>query len=458
MASLPSLRIVAIVRLIRGWVSSLVWSKGPSKDPLLSDEQLAVYDALETTNSHIFITGKAGTGKSVLLRYFATHTKKVVVKVAPTGIAALGIQGQTIHSLFRLPTGVLDPRTIKLSADTQEILQHLDAVIIDEISMVRADTIDAIERTLRIAKGSQAPFGGVQIIMVGDVYQLPPVVTGDQLQEYFRVKYGGAYFFNAHAWKKTELSTYELQTVYRQSDEGFKDVLNAVRNGSYGKDTLNRLSARVVRPIDAPKDAVTLTSTNKAARQINETRIASLRGTAKVYAATITGEVPEGALPTDEKLSLRVGAQVIFIKNDPDGNWLNGTTGTIKSLKKDSIRVACGKAVYDVSPSVWEQSSYVYDEELDGIRQEITGTFMQLPIKLAWAITIHKSQGCTYDKVVVDLRRGAFAHGQTYVALSRCRSLEGLYLLGNIRPQDIIIDPVVTKFMKQVQNVKDTGS
>ena len=420
-------------------------------DPSLSDEQMAIYHALEHTNTHAFITGKAGTGKSVLLRYFASHTKKVVVKAAPTGIAALSIQGQTIHSLFRLPMGLIDPRSIKVSAETQDILRHVDAVIIDEISMVRADVVDAIDKILRIAKASPTPFGGAQIIAFGDVYQLPPVVVGTQLQSYFSTTYGGAYFFNAHAWGKTEMTTYELQAVFRQSDEGFRDMLNMIRDGSYTKETLDTLATRVISPAAAPTDVVTLTSTNKAAQHINEARLAVLRGKTKTYTATTTGYMPAGTVPADEKLSLRVGAQVIFIKNDADGNWVNGTTGIITCLKKDSVRVACGKTVHDVVPSTWEQSNYVYNEALDGIRQELAGTFTQFPLKLAWAITIHKSQGLSYDRVVVDLRRGAFAHGQTYVALSRCRSLEGLYLLGSIQPQDILIDPIVTKFMERVQ-------
>ncbi len=420
-------------------------------DPALSDEQLAVYITLEDSQTHAFVTGKAGTGKSVLLRYFAAHTKKIVVKVAPTGIAALNVQGQTVHSLFRLPTGFIDPRNVNVSRETQEILQHVDTIIIDEISMVRADTIDAIDQILRIAKASELPFGGTQIVAFGDVYQLPPVVVGAQLQSYFLAKYGGAYFFNAHVWKKTALTIYELQTVFRQSDEDFRDLLNAIRNGSHTKGMLSELALRVVSPTSVPADTITLTSTNKAAEEINRARLVVLRGKMRTYSAVITGEMPNGSLPTDESLSLRIGAQVIFIKNDPDGKWVNGTTGVIKSLKKDCIRVKCGSVVHNVVPTLWERSSYIYDEELDGMRQEVTGTFTQFPIKLAWAITIHKSQGCTYDKVAVDLRRGAFAHGQAYVALSRCRSREGLYLLSSVKPQDIIIDPVVTKFMERVQ-------
>ncbi len=420
-----------------------------AEDPLLSDEQMAIYRALESSESHAFITGKAGTGKSVVLRYFASHTKKVVVKVAPTGISALAVQGQTIHSLFRLSTGVLDPRSIQVSSETEEILRHVDVIVIDEISMVRADTIDAIDRILRISKANQLPFGGTQMVMFGDVYQLPPVAVGLRLQNYFRAKYGGAYFFNAHVWKKTELTTYELQTVFRQADESFRDLLNEVRNGSYTKKTLTTLNSRVAALSDTPTDTIILTSTNKAAQEINEERLSRLRGKTKSYSAVTTGNVPIGTLPTEKKLKLRIGAQVVFIKNDPDKNWVNGTMGVVKVLKKDYIRVACGKAVYDVVPVTWEQSAYSYDEELEVMRQEVTGTFTQLPIKLAWAITIHKSQGCSYDKVVIDLRRGAFAHGQAYVALSRCRSLAGLYLLGRIKPQDILIDPTVTKFMAQ---------
>jgi ATP-dependent DNA helicase PIF1 len=445
--------VVTLCVRLRQYVATLFRKSGAAADPALSDEQKAIYDLLEKGGSHAFITGKAGTGKSVLLRYFANHTKRTVIKVAPTGIAALNIQGQTIHSLFRLPTGLIDSRTVKVAAETQQILQHADTIIIDEISMVRADTVDAIDRILQIAKGNRLPFGGVQIAAFGDVYQLPPVVVGAQLQNYFLAKYGGAYFFNAHVWKKATLTMFELQTVFRQSDMDFKDLLSMIRDGSYDATTLSTLAARVIPPADAPLEAITLTSTNKAAQQINEARLAGVRGKARTYNAAITGDMPEASLPTDKRLTLRVGAQVVFIKNDPERKWVNGLTGVVTSLKKDTVRVNCNGLVYDVVPSMWEQSRYVYDEEADAIRQEVAGTFMQLPLKLAWAITIHKSQGCTYDKAVVDLRRGAFAHGQTYVALSRCRSLERLYLLGDIRPQDIIIDPVVTKFMERVQSV-----
>jgi ATP-dependent exoDNAse (exonuclease V) alpha subunit len=412
---------------------------------------MTIYNALEGTNSSVFITGKAGTGKSILLRYFATHTKKVVIKVAPTGIAALNIRGQTIHSLFRLSVGFIDPRTIKVSRETREVLQYVEVIIIDEVSMVRADTIDAIDQILRITKKNQLPFGGIQVIAFGDVYQLPPVVDSPQLQHYFLAKYGGAYFFNAHVWKKTCLITYELHTVFRQSNEEFKVILGTIRDGSYGQHVLARLATRVVRSTDIPTNIITLTSTNKAARLINETHLAHLHGKLRTYTATITGNMPHNSMPTDEKLTLRINSQVIFVKNDPDGRWVNGTTGTIKSLKEDYIQVACNETVYEVVPHMWEQSNYVYDEALDAMRQEITGTFTQFPLKLAWAVTIHKSQGCTYSEVAIDLRHGAFAHGQTYVALSRCRTLEGIYLLGEIRPEDIIIDPEVTKFMQQVQ-------
>ncbi len=434
----------------------MLWRYRPNRsstaNPVLSNEQKALYDILEDTDSHIFITGKAGTGKSALLRYFASHTSKTVVKVAPTGIAALAIGGQTIHSLFRLPIGLVDNRKLILRTETRALLGHLDAVIIDEISMVRADTIDGIDYLLRRAKGNDTPFGGVQIIAFGDPYQLPPVVTDRKLRDYFTARYGGPYFFNAHIWKKTTLTTYELRTVFRQSDEAFKTVLNEIRSGLYTPDTLSKLASRTISSTEHPRDAIILTSTNDVAKAINNQRLARLNTRQRTYRAITTGLMPQSSLPVDHDLALKVGAHVMFTKNDPDGRWVNGTQGVIKSLRKDHIRVKCGGKTYMVLPTTWEQSAYEYSEELNAMTQEVVGTLSQFPLRLAWAITIHKSQGCSYDKVVIDIPNGAFAHGQVYVALSRCRTLNGLYLAGRIEPKDIIIDSAVLKFMDQVRH------
>jgi len=415
----------------------------------LSKEQLYVLDRLEKTTDHAFVTGKAGAGKSLLLRYFAATTNKTTVIVAPTGVAAMNIKGQTIHSLFKLPVGLINPRSLRVQEETEYLLQHIDVIVIDEISMVRADVIDGIDQVLRLARKNDLPFGGVQIIAFGDVYQLPPVVEGPALFNYFAKVYGGAYFFNARVWRDTNLQIYELRHVFRQSDEQFRTVLNAVRNGTFTQADLAVLNTRLANAeaLSNQQDAITLAGTNAAASAINQRRLCELKGKVHIYHATITGDPAKSAFPADNELALKVCAQVIFIKNDPDGRWVNGTIGTVKSMSKHTVQVRCGKNIYEVEPTMWEQTRYYYDEQAKHIEQEVVGTFTQLPLRLAWAITIHKSQGSTYDSVVVDLRAGAFAHGQTYVALSRCKTLAGLHLLGEIHPEDIIVDDAVANFM-----------
>jgi ATP-dependent DNA helicase PIF1 len=415
----------------------------------LSDEQQAVLRRLEETSDHMFITGKAGTGKSLLLTHFADTTGKNVVKVAPTGVAATVIKGQTIHSLFGLPVGVIDPRHLHVEDETKQLLKHVDTIIIDEISMVRADTIEGINHVLQVARKSKLPFGGVQLIMFGDVYQLPPVVE-KALSHYFTQTYGGAYFFNAHVWKSAELHIHELQHVFRQTGTDFREVLDNVRSDSATPEDLDLLHTRVTGEADLPRtNTMTLTSTNAAAQEVNARRLADLRGTPRTYNAATTGSPTRSAFPTESSLSLKKGAQVLFVRNDPEGRWINGTIGTITSCSKLSVSVRCGTKTYEVMPVTWEQLEYTYDEKKETITQEVVSTFTQLPVKLAWAITIHKSQGSTYDKLIVDLGKGAFAHGQTYVALSRCRTLEGLYLLNAIKPRDIIVDPAVAAFMNR---------
>lgn len=441
----------AISKRVHEYVSSWLTINKTNVDPILSNEQMEIYRALEETDGCAFITGKAGTGKTVLLRYFVANTKKSVVVVAPTGIAALSIRGQTIHSLFKMPPGLIDPRQITIDPKTKQLLSHVDAVIIDEISMARADTIDVIDYMLRIAKGSYDPFGGTQIIAFGDVYQLPPVVE-KSLRSYFASTYGGPYFFNAKVWKRAKLTTHELQTIFRQSDKAFKAILNMIRDGQTTSEILRTLAERVTAAKEVLENAMTLTGTNGAAEAINLRQLNTLSSRQKTYDAVITGTIPENAYPTNAQLVLKKGAQVVFIKNDPDGRWVNGTIGTIKSLRKHAVKVRCNDKTIEVTPATWEQLTYEYDEDLNTVDQKVTGTFMQLPLKLAWAMTIHKSQGCTYDKVVIEPGDGLFAHGQAYVALSRCRSLGGLYLLRPIGLKDIIIDLAVVEFMRAARS------
>ena len=415
----------------------------------LSDEQQSLYRTIESSNQHFFISGKAGTGKSVLLKHFAASTKKQIVVVAPTGVAAMNVKGQTIHSLFRFNPGLIEPNKIKLIDQTKQLLHVVDAIVIDEISMVRADMIDGIDRMLRLAKNRKEPFGGVQIIAFGDMYQLPPVVETAELRKYFSDTYDGPYFFKAKVWQNTVLHNHELKTVFRQSNKRFKEILDAIRQGSPSQQDFEILRQRIVTQKDLPAgDYVTLTSSNAAARKINDTHLNNLQTKSKTYSAKIVGSIASNSFPTEGQLVLRVGAQVIFIKNDPSNRWVNGTIGTVLRLLSESVIIQCGSRQYEVFPTSWEKSTYTYNEEADTIEQKVTCTFTQLPLKLAWAITIHKSQGCSYRKVAIDLRDGAFAHGQTYVALSRCRTLEGIFLLGEVRQSDIIVDPTIVDFMK----------
>lgn len=306
------LKAIAITKQARSYLLTGQAIHDIAFDPTLSDEQMEVYTALEDTGGHAFITGKAGTGKSVLLRYFASHTNKSAVIVAPTGIAALSIQGQTIHSLFKLPIGFRHSQQITISPKTKQLLSHVETVIIDEVSMVRADTIDAIDYILRIAKNSYAPFGNTQIIAFGDVYQLPPVVE-KSLRSYFETNYGGPYFFNAKVWKRTKLTTYELQRIFRQSDEAFKAVLNTIRDGHPTPYELNVLEKRVIATTEIPENTMTLTATNATANDINMRRLNALAGRQKTYNAIMFGTMPENSHPANTNLTLKKGAQVVFV-------------------------------------------------------------------------------------------------------------------------------------------------
>lgn len=413
----------------------------------LSEEQMAMYETMERKSTNMFITGKAGTGKSVLLQYFRTNTTKNVVVVAPTGIAAMNVGGQTIHSLFKLPLGLITPQSIKKDNRVAKILGHIDCVVIDEISMVRADCMDGIDMMLRYAKKSDQPFGGTQIIMFGDVFQLPPVIAERELYSFFRNEYGGYYFFDAHVWKTTSFSVYELTDIFRQKDSTFTNLLNAIRNGAIDYELFDEINKRV--SVDAPtKGAVFLVPTNAQVDAINSQKLALLPGKTHTFQAKVDGDFDRSAYPTEEFIQLKKGAQVILLKNDKDKRWVNGSIGYVQDLSADTITVSINGQSHDLEKQSWNKIKYEYNEETKKIEEKIIGSFSQFPIRLAWAITIHKSQGQSYDKVVIDLGRGSFAHGQTYVALSRVRSLEGLYLTRPIQSKDIIVDQKIIDFMR----------
>ncbi len=414
----------------------------------LSNEQQKLIDILEQSNEDVFITGKAGTGKSLLLKYFKQKSSKKLVVCAPTGVAALNVGGQTIHSLFKIPPSFIRQGSIHLDYKTATLLKNIDAVVIDEISMVRADLMDAIDESLRQARHNDLPFGGVQIIMFGDLYQLPPVVSDPELHKYFADNHNGFYFFNASVWKKTKLNIYELSHIFRQNDDEFKEVLNAVRVGDITESLLVKINQRA--EVEIPENnIVTLATTNKTVSDINNYQLERLPGEVKEYNAIISGNLEESSFPTEENLRLKVGAQVMLIKNDKEKRWVNGTIGKISSISNNEIKVNIDGIIYPVSQENWNKIRYYYDQEKHKVEEEVVSSFIQYPLRLAWAITVHKSQGKTYGSVIVDMGDGAFAHGQTYVALSRCKTLDGLYLKRSIKKEDIIVDSSVVNFMSQ---------
>ena len=411
----------------------------------------------EKTHHNLFLTGKAGTGKTVFLRDFVAHTKKKVVVLAPTGIAAINANAMTIHSFCRFglapcPLGkVSEGNDFALEEKDEELVRNLDMIIIDEVSMVRADVMDHISEKIRLIRNSEEPFGGVQLLLIGDLYQLPPVVTKDDkkiLKDYYGTNY---FFFNSNAIKKVGFETVCLNKVYRQNNPEFVDILNRARVGKVSSDDCNKLNARCSLVLSEDKKYITLVAQKNQAEEINEENLGHVKGYCLTYKAEISDGFPVELYPTNKELTLKKGAQVMFIKNDKEGKYCNGTLGEIVALGLDCVDVKVGDKTLKVEPASWDNISYKYNKKENSIQTISAGTFKQLPLKPAWAITIHKSQGLSFDNAIIDIPR-AFAAGQAYVALSRCRSLEGLVLMKELQTDSFFTDPLVSAFYEGVDS------
>lgn len=412
---------------------------------------------INTTNTIVFLTGKAGTGKTTFLRAVRQSTKKKLAIAAPTGVAAINAGGMTIHSLFQLPFGPMLPDTsdrpeLHYSPEKRELLSSLELLIIDEISMVRPDVLDQIDLILRNIKGNNYPFGGVQVLMIGDLAQLSPIIREDEWV-LLRPYYSTPYFFSSLVLQKALYIRIELDKVYRQTDQTFVDILNGVRNQSITQPELNQLNKRYLPEFKPAADEpyITLTTHNRIAQHINDEWLTALKGKETTYNATIRGDFPKDAYPTETKLKLKVGAQVMFVKNDSSAEKLyyNGKIGTVTFLEEDTVYVQCDDG-REITVQALEWTNVKYQLDGEQINETNAGSFAQIPLKLAWAITIHKSQGLTFDRAIIDVSE-AFTHGQVYVALSRCRSLEGLVLRNPVSQQNIIGDPSVIRFNQQAE-------
>ena len=417
---------------------------------------------IEKTDRNLFITGKAGTGKTTFLHQIKKESLKRMVIVAPTGVAAINAKGVTIHSFFQMPFGPILPNQIantnqqrKFSKTKIDIIKSLDLVIIDEISMVRADLLDGIDQVMRRYKNRNKVFGGAQVLMIGDLQQLAPVVRPNEwslLQQH----YNTVYFFSSKAFQEANVVSIELKHIYRQKNENFIKVLNEIRNDNLSEDSAKILNERYDPNFSPTKDDgyITLTTHNNRANLINDSELNKLKTISAFFKADISGKFNENAFPNSERLELKIGAQVMFIKNDssPDKRYYNGKIGIVTDVSTENVTVQCANEIDEIvtEKETWDNVNYSINEETKEIKEDVIGSFSQIPLRLAWAITIHKSQGLTFEKAIIDAE-ASFAHGQTYVALSRCTSLEGLVLKTPITSSAIINDKTVSVFNESVE-------
>jgi len=425
---------------------------GTKEEIFITEEFKKALNLIENTRENIFITGKAGTGKSTFINLIRKNSTKKIAVLSPTGLSALNVKGQTIHSFFHFPPRLLTEEVIHNFKGNTRLFKAIDLIVIDEVSMVRADMLDTIDQFLRkYGRDEFLPFGGTQMVLVGDLFQLPPVVTSSEKQIIFE-RYKSPYFFSSFVFKNNDFKFIEFNQIFRQSDEEFIKFLNLVRTGEVTSDDLRVLNKNVTEVLN--DDYITLTTTNNIANAINEAHLREMDSKLFVYSAKIEGNFPtEGkSLPIELDLKLKKGARVMFVRNDKEKRWLNGTLGTVKDLEKDLIRVRIDKSdggsVVEVGLEEWENIKYSYDPVSHLVEEKVLGRLIQYPLRLAWAVTIHKSQGMTFDHINLDFSHSPFAHGQTYVALSRSRSMSGISLTQKIWPNDVIVDEEIKKNIK----------